>query len=328
MTRQDYIDIRTATYTMCRFGLKTVILALATTTIASFAFITNANAASTLKTLAIVNDEVVHLGDIFENVEKPEIVLGASPEVGKDMTLSAGRLQRIANVYAVDWKPTSAAEQVTIRRDSHTIDTSAITDALKASLAQKGVKGDFSLEMTNLTTGMVLPANIDATVEVSNINYTPGRDVFTATVAAPNAEKPVKTLTVSGLITRTVSVPSLNKTTRVGDVISASDIAWMDVPERNVDKDTVLDADDLIGKTPNRILTASRPVRMSEVQLPQLVARGDDITILFESGGMTLSAKGKSQQNGAQGDLVRVVNVSSSRTMSATVTGDRTVTVQ
>ncbi len=329
MTSQDINDIRQATYKMCRAGLQTVIMTLLLGTTSSFVLITNAQAApSTLKGTAVINDDVVRLGDIFDNTERADAVLGAAPEIGKDMTLNAGRLQRIAEVYAVEWKPKSAGEQIIIRRDSHTIDLQTITDALKASLTEKGIQGNFNLDMANLSTGITLPANIDATVEITNVNYTPGRDVFSATVAVPSAEKPVKTVQVSGLITRTVSVPSLNKATRLGDIISASDIAWMDVPERSITNDTILDADDLIGKTPNRILTASRPVRTNDVQMPQLVARGDDVTILYEMNGMTLSAKGKSQQGGAQGDLIRVTNLSSAKSMSAQVTGDRTVTVQ
>lgn len=125
-----------------------------------------------------------------------------------------------------------------------------------------------------------------------------------------------------------VSVPALNANARKDDIISASDIVWMEIPERNLNKDVVMDADDLIGKTPTRTLASNRPVKYGEVKMPQLVSRGDEVTILYSMGGMTLSAKGKSQQNGAEGDIVRVTNISSTKSMAGQVTGDRVVTVQ
>jgi flagella basal body P-ring formation protein FlgA len=70
------------------------------------------------------------------------------------------------------------------------------------------------------------------------------------------------------------------------------------------------------------------PIRIKDVTNPQLISRGDEITIIVKEGGMQLTAKGKAMQNGAEGDMIRAVNVTSNRSLTAMVTGDRTVTVQ
>lgn len=327
MTRQDMLDIRSATYKMCRISVNTLLMTTIVGLIGSFVMIHNVEAA-TIKTTSTIDTEVVHLGDVFADTQNPDTVLGNSPELGKDMVLNATTLKRIANNYHVAWQPQSSSDQVIIRRSSQTVDQDMIMETLKSSLTEKGVTGNFTLSLTNENPIILLPGNVDATVEIASFNYTPGRDVFTAKLASPSVSNPLKTLEISGLINRTVSVPTLSATARKGDIISASDIAWVDLPERNVTKDTLLDADEIIGKTPQRVLTSGRIIRSNEVADPQLVSRGDDVTILYKSGGMILSAKGKSMQNGSEGDLIRVTNLSSARSMSAQVTGDRVVTVE
>lgn len=317
-----YQDLKFSPYTLCRIGMQTLMA-----TIAVGMLMPQAHAA-TLKTSSLINDDVVRLGDIFEGVEKPDTILGKAAPLGKEMVLSSTELRNIARNYKVSWTPESPADQATIKRDTHTISANEITDTLKASLSDRGVEGNFTLTLTQSDPSMLLPTNVEPTLEVANLKYTPDSDVFTATLASPSAAKPLKTLQISGLINRTVSVPALTGSARKGDIISASDIAWVEVPERNVSKDAILDADDLIGKTPQRVLTANRVIRMGDVTNPQLVDRGDDVTIIYNFNGMMLSAKGKSLQNGAQGDLIRVTNLSSAKSLSAEVTGDRTVTVQ
>ncbi len=323
MNRQDLLDIRYATYTMCRIGVQTTLA-----TMIGFTLLVGAAQAAEIKTTSVINTNVVHLSDVFDGLTREDAILGNAPALGKDMVLNVTTLKRIAANYSVAYTPASLADQVTIRRAAQTIDEAAITDALKASLVEKGLTGNFTMNLTNAQSGIILPGDAEASVEVATINYTPGRDVFTATLAAPSAENPIKTLQVSGIINRMASVPALSGSARKGDIISASDIIWIEVPERTLAKDAVLDADDLIGKTPSRVLSANRPVKAAEIASPQLVSRGDDVTILYTIGGMTLSAKGKSQQNGSEGELIRVTNLSSAKSMSAEITGDRTVTVQ
>lgn len=313
-------------YSVCRFGFQSLISTMLIG-VSSLLLISGAEAAS-LKSSASVNDDVIRIGDLFDETEHADIVLGAAPKPGESMTINANLLKRIAMNNALEWMPKSPYEQIVVKRESHIIDEAMMNDALKATLIEKGVDGNFTLTLSNASAGIVLPGNVDKTVEVSGINYMDGRDVFTATLAAPSAANPLKTATISGIINRTVQVPSLNATTRQGDIISASDISWIDVPVRSVGKETVIDADELIGKTPLRVIAADKPIRFKDVVAPKLVARGDDVTILYKVGGMVLSAKGKSQQNGSQGDLIRVTNLSSAKPMSAEVTGDRIVTVQ
>lgn len=285
--------------------------------------------AATLKSVGVAGDDYVRVGDLFDGVDAgADTVLGHAPAPGADMTINARTLLRIATLHNIDWSPKTGAEQIVVRREAHTLNSMDIGDAVKAALERKGVEGNYAVVLSNLNSAVTLPRNLPATAEVTDLNYTPGRDTFTATVAAPSAANPVKTISVAGTIEKTIQVPTLKATVSTGEIIGTTDIEWIDMSERVLLPDTIIDADKLIGKTPVRMVSLGQPIRLKDVTNPQLVARGDEITILYNLGGMQLSAKGKAMQNGAEGDTIRALNVASNRSMSARVTGDRTVTVQ
>ena len=326
MTALEIRETREAIYVMCKVTLRSVILLM----IVGFGLVlmaVTANAA-TLKSISTVNDDVIRVGDVFEDAgEHVGAVVGRAPAPGADMTLNARTLTRIATAYNLDWKAQSLTDQSLIKREAHTVSALDIEDAVKVALVKRGVEGNYGIVLSNVTSTLVLPGNVPATAEVSNLVYTPGRNVFVATIAAPSADNPVKTMNVSGTIQKTVQVPVMKGTFKKGDIIGSTDLEWIDVAQNTLLPDSILDADSLIGKTPVRFLAVGQPLRAKDVENPQLVARGDDVTIIFNLGGMQLTAKGKAMQNGAEGDLIRTVNVTSNRSMNAKVTGDRVVTV-
>lgn len=285
--------------------------------------------AATLIPQVAVSSDQVRLSDIFADLNGDEdAVLGAAPQPGKTMIIGSKTLTRVAGLYNVDWQATSPLDQVVVTRDVQTIAPELIKDAIKSALKAKGVSGEFDVSLGGLPPAITLGGEVPATVEVAQMNFTPGRDVFSATLAAPSAANPLKTMSVSGVIEKSQEIPVLRSALKNGDVIGAADIEWLSVTTKNMVYDTMTDADQLIGKTPLRAVQAGEPIRKRDIISPQLVARGDEVLIEFVSGSMTLSAKGKAMQPGADGDLIRVVNLTSNQSLRAEVVGDRMVRVQ
>jgi flagella basal body P-ring formation protein FlgA len=329
MTKFQLKQTRQSIFYMCMLTFKSVIFVLVVGFGLLFAYanIFPANAA-TLKTLSSVNDDVIRLADLFDGVDKnADVVLGNAPLPGKDVVLGARALKRVALAYDVKWEPQSLSEQIVVRRAAHTIGAAAMQDRIKETLAARGVGDRFAVTLSNPSASIVLPASLPDTVEVVDLSYTPGRDVFSATLAAPSAANPVQTLRVSGLIEHSAEVPVLRNPMRMGDVISSADIDWADAPSRTLMPDTILDADDLVGKTPVRQIVAGAPIRDNDIKAPLVVGRGEQITILYQFGSMQMTAKGKAMQNGAAGDMIRVVNLSSNRSLTGEVTGDGLVKI-
>ncbi|MEK7801613.1 MAG: flagellar basal body P-ring formation chaperone FlgA [Pseudomonadota bacterium] len=328
MSNKEFEETKQCVLFMCSVTLKTIILVMVFGYGLLYAVLNTAQAAD-LRAETIIDSSSVHVSDIFSDVPSTKnVVLGNAPQPGQTIILNAKTLQRIANMYDIDWKSQSNADQIILQRSSQTINADAMLEALKKDLQAKGLGGEFGVSISNVAPLITLPGDAPATVEVSQISYTPGRDVFTAVLAAPSAANPIKTLSVSGLIEKMKDIPVLRTSLKNGDIIGSSDIEWVSVAERRMLHDTVIDADHLIGRTPIRAVDANMPVRTRDIISPQLIARGDEVLIQFVSNGMSLSARGKAMQNGAEGERIRVLNLSSNQSLQAEITGDKVVKVQ
>src|SRR4051794_25030171 len=63
------------------------------------------------------------------------------------------------------------------------------------------------------------------------------------------------------------------------------------------------------------------------LQQPQVVTKGSLVTMVLQQRSMTLTAQGKALEAGADGQVIRVVNTMSNRTVEAVVTGPNQVSV-
>lgn len=285
--------------------------------------------AAALKPITTVESPILTAGDIFDGLseEKASTVLGTAPLPGKDMVIDSTTLYRIAAALDLNWRPAQMSDTATIRRSATLITTEHIKETLQNKIREQGVSGRFNLHFSGVPPQIVLPHNHAETFDITAIRFTQGQERFEATIAAPSADHPVSQIVVSGTIERLISVPVLKNTLRFGEVIGAQDIHWIDVPDRRVQHDILLKESEIIGMTPRRMVLAGKPLLTNDLQSPQMVSRGDIITIILKDNMMTLTAKGKALQDGAKGDLIRVVNASSNRPIAAIVSGDGQVSV-
>lgn len=289
---------------------------------------TRAALAATLKSESVITGEYIRLGDVFDGVKNADYILGPAPAPGKDMILNARTLYKIASALNVEWQPASSAEQLVLKREASVIPLTAITNKLEGKLAEDGVDGKFSITYTNQPSDIILSGGSKTTMEVTALSRDAQSDTFNAIIVAPSAADPQKRMTVSGRIERMISVPVLANTLRNGDIIGTRDIDWIDVPQNRIANGTLLDEADLINMTPRRTVNSGKPIIGNELESPKMVDRGDSITLVFETGPLVLTAKGKSLQAGAVGDTVRVSNTDSNKNLSGIVTAYREVTVR
>ncbi len=299
--------------------------ALATITMLSF---TPSSYAMGLKENSLITDNTIKLGDIFYGLSRDEDrVLGNAPRPGEDMVLSARTLQRIAIALDLPWRPSSNADQVTLRRDATIIEYDQIKEELYTALYDEGVYGDFELSIPARHQRIILPANEPAKLSVTGINVDSKRSTFEVTLAAPSAENPIQQLRIKGQMHHVIHVPVLVENIEHGRKIRDSDIETITIRERDFSKDTIVDAQKLVGMTARRMLIAGRPIKEVEVIAPQIIERGQLVMLNLNNGIMNISTQVKALENGAKGDIIRVVNASSNQTLQAIVTGDNRVSV-
>lgn len=328
-TRKDIMSL--AAFAGIDLGLR-VLVFITALVLAFFVVMAGARTAqaASLKPVSVISSEILTLGDVFEGLS-PDLAsyaLGTAPRPGQDMILNARTLMRIATAMDLSWRPVSVTDQVIIRREATLINGATIENALAAALRQDGLDGRFTLRFTGgQVPELTLPAQSGQDVEIVDLRIDRQNDRFSALIAAPSAAHPLAQVPVSGTIDHLMPVPVLKSTMREGEIIAAADINWIDMKVAEIQHDLILEADDMIGATPRRMATAGKPLRFNELQPPQLVSRGDTVTIMYQDGPITLSAKGKALQSGAKDELVRVVNVMSNRTIEALISGDHVVTV-
>jgi flagella basal body P-ring formation protein FlgA len=98
-----------------------------------------------------------------------------------------------------------------------------------------------------------------------------------------------------------------------------SDILLERRPRAEIASDVVTRTGAVIGQAARRALRPGQTLRPADLMKPDLVGRNEAVTIIFEVPGITLTARGKSVDAGAEGDIVSVLNLQSKRVLQGTV---------
>lgn len=281
-----------------------------------------------LKENVILDDSFIKLGDIFYDLPRDhQKILGAAPRPGSEIVLNARTLMRVAIALDLPWRPTSSNDYVVLRRSATLIDHKMIEKGLINAVREKGFNGKFTVNFDRSAAEMILPESYGTEFEIVTIDIDFKTDRFTAHIAAPSKDNPIHTNIIKAKIERLVSVPVLREASRNGRILNKHDIEFIDIPEHEVNHDVVLDAQELLGMTPRRMLMASKPITSKEIEAPMIVRRGEIVTMIFENGPLFLTAQGRALQNGAKGEIIRVSSDNSSRTIQAQISDTREVRV-
>ncbi|RFU13719.1 flagella basal body P-ring formation protein FlgA [Rhodobacteraceae bacterium W635] len=66
-------------------------------------------------------------------------------------------------------------------------------------------------------------------------------------------------------------------------------------------------------------LYPGRPIRAADLQPPAVIERNDIITLRFNHGGLLIVTEGRAMDRAGAGERIRVINLSSRTTVTATV---------
>jgi len=123
-------------------------------------------------------------------------------------------------------------------------------------------------------------------------------------------------------------VPVLAQPLRPGDVIGPQDIEWAEARASRIGAGVVTDPAGLVGFEARRFLRAGEPVRVSDLRPPLLVHKGGLVTLSYATPTMRLTLVGRALADGAKGDVVRVLNIQSSRVIEAAIDGTDSASVR
>jgi len=276
----------------------------------------------TLKASSTVDSDLIYLGDLFENTggqaDKP---VAYAPAPGRQATYSARWLYQIARHFDLEWQPLSIRDAVVIRRDSVVIGRREIEQRLMDTLRNRGVEPGMSVSLANQAIEIHMPTSGSTDFDIIDVVYDSRSGRVSATVEAPANDPSAVRTRVSGSVIHVVEVPVTVRPIGAGETIAANDIEWIEVNAEKIARDTLIAASDVVGMTPRRGLRPGAPIRATEVEAPELVAKNSLVMIVVEQPGMRLTAQGKALEAGAMGDVVRIKNMRSDTVIEAQVSG-------
>lgn len=283
---------------------------------------------ASLRTQIFVDGDTVKLGDVFIGAgAHADKVIARAPAPGRRLVMEAAWLYRVARAYKVPWRPASRLDQAIVERRSHVIEAAEISNVIATALADREkIDSEVEIEFDNPALRFYLPTNVSPQLAVRSISFDPRSRRFFANLVTPGDSTDSYRFSVSGNAHKLVRVPTFTRRLYTDDIIGTRDIDWKSMRVNRLDPRTVLDASKLTGMSPRRPILADRAILTTDIEPPTLVRRGKQVTILLQTPNMALTALGKSLQDGAKGDIVRVQNIDSGNTIETVVIGPERVT--
>ena len=111
-----------------------------------------------------------------------------------------------------------------------------------------------------------------------------------------------------------------------GDVIADEMLVGRAFIASTVARHTIFESrDGLVGKVAKRTLLPGQPISVSYIRDAYLVNQGKPATVVFQYGGLTITANALALQNGGLGDAVSLRNLDSGTVIRGTVVADGSV---
>lgn len=201
----------------------------------------------------------------------------------------------------------AAAQPVTLRA-SVTDEDGRVT--LGELFDGAGRAGSVTLALSRPGSGTVLDAGQVQRVAQANglawANETGLRRIVVRSGAATTAVGRVEVLTYTR---------SLN----AGEIVAPEDLAWGKAPAAPLD--AARDSDALVGMAAKRPLRSGAIATTRDVTAPLVIRKGDDVSVTYASGGVSLTLQAKAMDSAAAGKSVTVANPVSKKIFQALAVG-------
>lgn len=126
-------------------------------------------------------------------------------------------------------------------------------------------------------------------------------------------------LNVRATSSLTLPVAALDSSLPRNHVLTENDITFRETDIAGLRQGFYLDADSVVGAALVRNLSSNQILTHRNVEVPPMIHRGDQVTILVRGGGMMISMEGTAMADGVHGRQISVRNNSSDRVIRAWV---------
>jgi flagella basal body P-ring formation protein FlgA len=292
----------------------------------------DAIAVPVLRANVTVTSEVVRIGDVIDNAGTAgQIAIYRAPDLGTTGSLPTAQVLNVLRARQVIGVATGDIKEVKVTRLARTVEVKEIELQVARAIEHRGGLGEaanlqltFDRDMQDVR----LDASFTGTLQMVASRFDPRNSRFDVSfeIANETASAPTR-LRFTGTAIETVEVAVLMRDVERGDILKSSDV----VTERRPKAEIVGEAanrDRAVGMQVRRSIRASQALKAADLAKPDLVQREQGVTLIFQTPGLYLTMRGKSLDNGTEGDVVSVLNLQSKRTVTGTVIGRGQVAIQ
>ena len=277
--------------------------------------------------ITVENNHIL-LGEVFTNFGiKKNSRIAYSPKPGKSARFDAKWLYRVARAHGLKWRPLSLKTHVIVERASYEIYEDEVLDALKKAFYDRGYRNNIEIDMNNRSLSIHVSTNKNSTINITGLTVKKTTGRFIATLSVPGDSNNVQRFRLTGRVHRLMEIPTLNKNLKRNDVITKDDIEWIKVRSRKLRNGVLRDEEEIVGMAAKRRIPSNTPLTSNYLQRPKLVQKGDLVTVSLTSRGLQLTTRGRAQDSGSKGDIIRIRNHKSKKIIEAKVIGEDMVSV-
>ncbi len=284
-----------------------------------------------LRAAVTVHGALVTLADLVENAgEAGDVPVFRAPEPGTTGTVRADRVLAAAAGNGLADVVSGGILSVSVTRAGRIISAQEVSDTIAQRVAASGSSrggADLDISIDGYNEPVAVESTATAPLSIADMQHDSRTGRFSALLKVSDSEVLAAGIRVSGRAVEIVEVPVLVRTVERGETISPTDLAIERMPRHTVRGDVQTDPGAIAGMSARRRLPAGSALSDDVLMEPLLVQRNGMVTIAFSVPGLTLTTRGRSLANGTRGEVVKVFNIQSGRTIEAEVIGTGVVAV-
>jgi len=290
-------------------------------------------AVPTLKREATISGELVRIGDLVENAGAAAgTAIFRSPDLGETGRVATDRVLDALRPHGLIGIDTLGIAEVVVIRPGHIIATKDLATAISRALAARYNLGD-ATDLAITFEGEVKPIHVESSSSTdpqpTRVAYDRRSGRFDVGLEVPgSASLRGVTLRYTGSTIETRNAAIVVRAVTRGTVVKAADIVMERRAKAELGDDFFDTAAAVVGLAARRPLRPGQALRSADLMRPELVQRGEAVTIIYETPGIYLTIRGKAMESGAEGDLIAVSNGQSKGTLQGIVSGPGRVTIQ
>jgi flagella basal body P-ring formation protein FlgA len=282
-----------------------------------------------LKASVTVSGDIVRIGDLVENAGTAgNTPIFRAPDLGQTGAVPARQILDAVRPHGLTTVDLRGLTEVSVTRASRMIAAEDVEARLVHALTGRynlGSPENLKLTYDRELRAIHLDPAVTGELSLARLNYDAYNRRFDAVFELTSGGR--AQWRFSGLAVESIEAAVTTRALARGEIVKAGDVVIERRAKAEFTNEPPAPAAEVVGLAARRVVRAGQPLRNADLAKPEIVHRGDVVTLHYEVPGIVISMRGKTTESGALGDTVNVLNEQSKRTIQGVISSPGHVTV-